>query len=132
MSSGGGGGGAGRGGYSGVRFGGGTGGGFKGSAGADGDSGGIKDNVVLNPYRPRGFGLETPSLSDMKAKQGPIESRFMTFFQRKNTLVVEMYESSFYRQKPNWDRIAEFVYSDLCKTQDLRKEVKDVQFHPVK
>ena len=132
MSSGGGGGVVeGRGGFRGVGFGGETGGGFRGGV-ADGVSGGVKDNSGLFANRPRGFGLETPSLRDMKAKQGAIVSKFMTFFQRKYSLVVEMYQSSFYRQKPNWDRIAEFVYSDLCTTEDLRKEVKDVQFHPVK
>ena len=89
----------------------------------------------LNPNRNKGFGslrLETPSLSDMRAKQKAIVAKFMTFFQRKCSLVIEMYETPFYRQKPSWDRIAEFVYSDLCNSQDLRREVKDVQFHPVK
>ena len=43
-----------------------------------------------------------------------------------------MYETSFYRQKPNWDRIADFIYSDLCNTSELRRAVQDVQFHPVK
>ena len=56
----------------------------------------------------------------------------MTFFQRKCTLVIEMYEASFYRQKPNWDRIADFIYNDLCKTSELRMAVQNVQFHPVK
>ena len=43
-----------------------------------------------------------------------------------------MYETSFYRQKPNWDRIADFIYSDLCNTSELRRAVQDVLFHPVK
>ena len=68
----------------------------------------------------------------MKAKQGAIVAKLMTFFQRKCTLVIEMYVASFYRQKPNWDRIADFIYNDLCKTSELRKAVQDVQFHPVK
>ena len=76
--------------------------------------------------------VETPSLNDMRAKQGALVSRFMTFFQRKFSMVVEMYEASFYRKKPDWDRIAEFIYKDLCGTPELRKEVLDVQFHPVK
>ena len=59
-------------------------------------------------------------------------AKFINFFQRKSTLVIEMYEHTFYRQKPNWDKIAEFIYSDLCKTQELRSAVKDVQFHPLK
>ena len=93
--------------------------------------------TVLNPYRSRGFGsaarrIETPSLNDMRAKQNAIVAKFMTFFQRKCSLVIEMYEGSFYRQKPNWDRIAEFIYNDLCNTPELRQSVQDVQFHPVK
>ena len=46
--------------------------------------------------------------------------------------MIEMYEPAFYRQKPTMDKIADFVYSDLCNLSDLRKEVEDVQFHPVK
>ena len=41
----------------------------------------------LNPSRQRGFAwqskIETPTLNDMKAKQGAIVSRFMTFLNRK-------------------------------------------------
>ena len=47
--------------------------------------------------------METPTMSDMRATQGAIVARFMAFFQRKCSLVI-----------------------------DLRKELKDVQFHPVK
>ena len=111
--------------------------------GEGGGSGGVVNGVQgarnqpdLNPYRAKGFGasvrLETPTMSEMRAKQGAIVAKFMTFFQRKCSLVIEMYEGAFYRQKPNWDRIAEFVYTDLCNTTDLRKGVQDVQFHPVK
>ena len=128
MSSGGGG--EGRGGYSGVRYGGARG-------GEVGGTGGFQSNAVLDPRRPRRFEnvttrVETPSLNDMRAKQGATVAKFITFLKRKSTLVVEMYETSFYRQKPNWDRIADFVYNDLCKTAELRKAVLDVQFHPVK
>ena len=116
------------------------GGGGRGGAGSSrGDSDKGQGVFGLNPRRPKGFvdmaapsRLETPTLSDMRAKQRSIVARFMTFFQRKNSLVIEMYESAFYRQKPTMDKIAEFVYKDLCNTADLRKEVKDVQFHPVK
>ena len=53
------------------------------------------DGSGLNPMRQRGFGatgtgtgtrIETPSLGDMRAKQGAIVARFMTFFQRKTSL----------------------------------------------
>ena len=125
-----GGGGAGRGGFSGsVLAGGSRVGGIGGGDGGNG--GGVK--LGLNPYRNRGFGMgqgrvETPSLNDMRAKQGAIVAKFMTFFKRKSTLVIEMYETAFYKQKPNWDRIAEFVYSDLCQTAELRKAVQRRDF----
>ena len=59
-------------------------------------------------------------------------AKFMTFFKRKSTLVIDMYEACFYRNKPKWDQIADFIYKDLCPTDALRKSVKDVQLHPVK
>ena len=107
-------------------------------------TGGERDTSGLNPNRIKGFGVqqtsgggrgvrvETPTLNGMKAKQGAIVAKFMTFFRRKNTLVIEMYEKSFYKQKPTWDKIADFVYNDLCLRPEMRSEVKDVQFHPVK
>jgi hypothetical protein len=103
-----------------------------------------RDSSGLNPNRVKGFGVHqtggwgrgvrvvTPTLNAMKAKQGAIVAKFMTFFRRKNTLVIEMYEKSFYKQKPTWDKIADFVYNDVCQSPEMRKEIKDVQFHPVK
>ena len=81
----------------------------------------------LNPNRQRGFGaafprIETPRLSDIKAKQGAIVARFLTFFQRKTSLVIELYNAAFYRQKPTWDKIADFIHSDLCTTSELKRE----------
>ena len=97
----------------------------------------VGDGSGLNPSRQRGFSgvfprIDTPQLSDMKAKQGAIVARFLTFFQRKSSLVIELYNASFYRQKLMWDRIADFVHNDLCDTSDVRAEIRDVQFHPVK
>ena len=82
------------------------------------------DASGLNPNRIRGFSnqnsaggkVETPSLNAMKAKQGAIVARFMTFFNRKCTLVIEMYEACFYKEKPKWDQIADFVYI-ICVQQ---------------
>ena len=56
---------------------------------------GVREQAGLNSYRMKGFGrqqsgsvrVETPTLSSMKAKQGAIVSKFMTFFQRKFTLL---------------------------------------------
>ena len=66
-----------------------------------GGSSGLTRNVTggdssgLNPHRARGFGdgfprLETPRLADMKAKQGAIVAKFLTFFQRKSSLVIKL------------------------------------------
>ena len=114
--------------------------GGRGAGGVTGGQGsGMRYQTGLNPSRVRGFNgqytanrFETPSLNEMRAKQGAIVAKFMTFFKRKSTLVIEMYETSFYRQKPNWDKIADFIHNDLCNTSELRKGVMDVQFHPVK
>ena len=62
----------------------------------EGHGGSAKDDWVgqVNPNRRRGFWqnrFETPSLNEMKAKQGAIVAKLMTFFQRKCTLVIEMY-----------------------------------------
>ena len=104
-------------------------------------TGDIRDQSGLNPRRIRGFGglqrnnnsqAESPSLNDMRARQSAIVAKVMTFYKRKSTLVIEMYEGCFYKQKPRWDQIANFIYKDLCPMDDLRKAVKDVQLHPVK
>ena len=89
----------------------------------------------LNPNRQRGFGprrIETPTLNDMRARQGAVVSKFMNFMQRKNTVVIELYEKAFYTRRPTWESLANFVYSDLCPTDELRSGVVDVQLHPVK
>ena len=82
-----------------------------------------KNSDGLNPNRQRGFNaqsrIETPTLNDMKAKQGAIVSRFMTFANRKNTVMVELYERSFYTKRPGWDSLANFVYNDLCPSDLL-------------
>ena len=69
-----------------------------------------KPGMNLNSRRIRGFGrqgqgsgvsnVDPPSLNDMRAKQGAIVAKFMTFFKRKSTIVIEMYEACFYKKKP--------------------------------
>ena len=111
--------------------------------GRNGDRGGIygqrssnRQNDGLNPNRQRGFvptrRIETPTLNDMMARQGAVVGKFMNFMHRKNTLVIELYERAFYSRKPNWEQLANFVYSDLCPSAELRGGVVDVQLHPVK
>ena len=53
------------------------------------------DSSGLNPNRVRGFGnqitnntVESPTLNQMRAKQGAIVAKFMTFFRRKSTKVI--------------------------------------------
>ena len=122
---------------------GGGGGGQRGRGGAynqgnDGGPGGVRHRVNdgLNPNRQRGFNwqarIDTPTLNDMKAKQGAVVSKFMTFMNRKNSVTIELYERAFYNRKPGWDNLANFVYHDLCPNDQLRNSVEDVQFHPVK
>ena len=57
------------------------------------------DESGLNPKRQKGFAvssnIETPRLTDMRAKQGSIVARFFTFAQRKSSLVVELYNAVF-------------------------------------
>ena len=92
----------------------------------------------LNPNRQKGFGaavsrkIETPTLNDMRARQGASVGKFMSFMHRKNTIVIDLYNRAFYSKRPSWEGLANFVYNDLCPSADLRSEVLDVQLHPVK
>ena len=102
--------------------------------------GGQVDSSGLAANRQRGFGLrrnlnsrfEAPSMNEIRARQEAVVSNFLTFFQRKSTLVVELYVHCFYKLKPNKERIAKFIYQDLCPLPNLRQSIEDVQFHPVK
>ena len=70
--------------------------------------------------------------------QGREEIRkFLNFYQRKNSVCVDLYQPAFYSKKPNWEDLADFVYSVLAvgstsAPQMIRSAVKDVQLHPVK
>ena len=94
------------------------------------------DSSGLNPDRQRGFQqgarVTTTTLNDMRAKEGALVSRFMTFLNRKNTFVFDLYEKAFFTTKPTGDKIADFLYNDVCKDAKLRSELVDVQMHPVK
>ena len=102
------------------------------------DSDTMSSDDGLNPNRQKGFGatasrrIETPTLNDMRARQGAVVAKFMNFMNRKNTIVIDLYNKAFYAKKPTWESVANFVYSDLCPGADLRGELMDVQLHPVK
>ena len=61
----------------------------------------------LNPYRQKGFGaansrrIETPTLNDMRARQGAVVGKFMNFMQRKNTIVIDLYDRPFFAKRPS-------------------------------
>ena len=47
--------------------------------------------------------------------QGREEIRnFLNFYQRRNSLCVDLYQPAFYTKKPNWEDMAEFVYAVLA------------------
>ena len=72
------------------------------------------------------------------AVQGREEIRkFLNFYRRKNSVCVDLYQPAFYAKKPNWEDMAEFVYSVLSvggksSPQLIRAAVRDVQLHTVK
>ena len=93
---------------------------------------GMSGGDGLNPYRQKGFGaatssrIETPTLNDMRARQGAVVGKFLNFMHRKNTIVIELYDKAFFAKRPTWENLANFIYSDLCPSADLRSEVLDV------
>ena len=63
--------------------------------------------------------------------------KFLNFYKRKNSVCVDLYQPAFYTKKPNWEDLAEFVYSvlsvgSISAPGVIRAAVKDVQLHPVK
>ena len=100
---------------------------------------GRQNDDGLNPNRQRGFGagapirrIETTTLNDMRARQGAVVGKFMNFMQRKNTVVVDLYDKAFFAKRPTWEQLANFVYNDLCANDTLRGDLVDVQLHAVK
>ena len=63
--------------------------------------------------------------------------KFLNFYKRRNSVCVDLYQPAFYTKKPNWEDLAEFVYSVLAvggasSPQLIRAAVVDIQLHPVK
>ena len=101
-----------------------------------------RDESGLSANRQRGFSSQvtvkpntrvpTTNLHDMQAKEGSLVSKFMTFLCWKNTFVVDLYEAVFFRSKPTFDVISEFIFKDLCADLESKRALVDVQLHPVK
>ena len=118
---------------------GGRGGHAGGTRAQDSENNGRQSDDGLNPNRQRGFGagapikrIETTTLNDMRARQGAVVGKFMNFMQRKNTVVVDLYDKAFFAKRPTWEQLANFVYNDLCANDTLRGDLVDVQLHAVK
>ena len=118
---------------------GGRGGNAGGTRAQDSENNGRQSDDGLNPNRQRGFGagapikrIETTTLNDMRARQGAVVGKFMNFMQRKNTVVVDLYDKAFFAKRPTWEQLANFVYNDLCANDTLRGDLVDVQLHAVK
>ena len=95
-----------------------------------GGGGGARGRVGNQQVSPRRSNQTT--LREINMRKKAVVARFMTFFQREDSMVIEMYESAFYRSRPTMDKIADFVHSDLCTSLAERESILDVQFHPVK
>ena len=73
-----------------------------------------------------------------KDLQGRDEIRkFLNFYKRRNSVCVDLYQSAFYSKKPNWEELADFVFSVVAvggtsSPELIRAAVMDIQLHPVK
>ena len=64
----------------------------------------------VNSNRSRQPRHDAPSVASLQLQRSTTVSKFLTFFQRKNTVVVEIYGQPFYTKRPTWEDMAEFVY----------------------
>lgn len=76
-----------------------------------------------NNQRRRGYNVRE-TREDVK--------KFLTFYKRTKSICIDLYQPAFYRKKPQYDELADFVYDILCPTAQLRADLEDVQLHPVK
>ena len=70
--------------------------------------------------------------SNARNKDREDVKKFLTYYKRTNSLCIDLYGPAFYKRKPFYDELAEFVYDILCPTDLLRADLEDVQLHPVK
>ena len=98
------------------KWGSGRGGGAEGGGGGDGRGGGRNQRRVQNNVRE--------TREDVK--------KFLTFYKRTKSICIDLYCPAFYKRKPYYDELADFVHDILCPTAKLRDDLLDVQLHPVK
>ena len=58
--------------------------------------------------------------------------KFLTFYKRTKSICIDLYCPAFYKRKPYYDELADFVHDILCPSDVLRGDLEDVQLHPVK
>ena len=58
--------------------------------------------------------------------------KFLTFYKRTKSICIDLYCPAFYKRKPYYDELADFVYDILCPNNQMRADLVDVQLHPVK
>ena len=59
-------------------------------------------------------------------------NKFLTYYKRTKSICIDLYSPAFYKRKPHYDELADFVYDILCPSDHLRADLEDVQLHPVK
>ena len=84
-----------------------------------------------------GGGVRGGGRADVNVKGREEIRQFLNFYKRRNSVCVDLYQPAFYTRKPNWEDLAEFVYSVLAvggtsTPQQIREAVVDIQLHPVK
>ena len=104
---------------------GGRGGGGNRWGGGGGNRGGVGGNRAAGGGRgQRGENNVRETREDVK--------KFLTFYKRTKSVCIDLYCPAFYKRKPYYDEVADFVYDILCPNAQLRADLEDVQLHPVK
>ena len=71
--------------------------------------------LVRNPLARMAWGRAGAWGGGVNADGGSLNAN-MTFFQRQNSLVIELYEPAFYRLKPSLDKLL-ILYTMICVCQ---------------
>ena len=111
-------------GVGGDRGGGDRGGGPRGGGGYRGGNAGVNGGQHHPGGRAQGVSQNRETRDNVK--------KFLTFYKRTKSICIDLYCPAFYKRKPYYDELAEFVYDILCPTEQLRADLEDVQLHPVK